>query len=572
MQTHSSQIDVNNTSIEIVWFKRDLRVVDHAPLFEACQAACQATQNTQAASTSEQSIAVLPIYIVEPEIWQGEQASLRHWRFIAQSLLELKSDLAKHGLELRVLQGSAVDVLQTLFNQFSVTQLHSHQETGNLISYQRDLKVQALCKQHQVAWRETPQQAVQRGQLDRDFYAAITQKFFNHQPLSAPDYVQPTTLPINQISNVNEVSEVKEVKELTNWQCNPYLELTETQTYFNEENTQQGGRQNGLVLLRSFIEHRHKKYLANISKPLGGDLFSSRLSAHLAYGTLSTREVMFHARTYGKHLGTEYRQIASNTARGLQVFQQRLFWQSHFIQKLETEPEIEKQCMHPAYEDIRPWNQQAQEYFAAWRLGKTGFPMIDAAMRCLNHTGWLPFRMRALLVSFASYQLWIPWQQTAQHLARMFTDFEPGIHFSQIQMQSGTTGINAIRIYNPIKQSQEHDANGAFIRRWCPELAKLDNQQIHTPWETDLINQQAVDYPSPIVDLVAATQRAKDKVYGIKKHAENKTLSQAVFIKHGSRNSPERRQVKPRKTAQKPSRKVATKTTHSENNQQMSLF
>ena len=156
------------------------------------------------------------------------------------------------------------------------------------------------------------------------------------------------------------------------------------------------------------------------------------------------------------------------------------------MQKLEDAPEIEKSAMHPLYEDIRQ-NSHNEAYLQAWQDGKTGYPLIDACMRCLQQTGWLPFRMRAMLVSFASYHLWLDWRITAPHLARLFTDYEPGIHYSQFQMQSGITGINTIRIYNPIKQTDDHDKQGTFIRKWCPELANLPAPYLSEPHKSRLL-------------------------------------------------------------------------------------
>ena len=100
-------------------------------------------------------------------------------------------------------------------------------------------------------------------------------------------------------------------------------------------------------------------------------------------------------------------------------------------------------------------------------------------MRFLQANGWINFRMRAMLISFAAYDLWLHWQRPAHHLAQLFVDFEPGIHYPQVQMQSGTTGINTLRIYNPIKQSKDQDPTGEFIRRWVPECAGFDQLRIH---------------------------------------------------------------------------------------------
>jgi deoxyribodipyrimidine photo-lyase len=144
--------------------------------------------------------------------------------------------------------------------------------------------------------------------------------------------------------------------------------------------------------------------------------------------------------------------------------------------------------------------------------------MVDACMRFLCASGWLNFRMRAMLVSFASYHLWLHWRETGQHLARQFLDFEPGIHWSQMQMQSGTTGINTLRIYSPAKQAADHDPTGAFVRRWVPELG-------------------TAAYPAPIVDERAALKFAKDTMYGLRGSASARTEADAVQQRHGSRKA-----------------------------------
>ena len=123
--------------------------------------------------------------------------------------------------------------------------------------------------------------------------------------------------------------------------------------------------------------------------------------------------------------------------------------------------------------------------------------MINACMRALTATGWLNFRMRSMLMSFTVYHLWLNWKGPALHLAHLFTDYEPGIHYGQVQMRSGTTGINAVRVYNPIKQSLDQDPEGAFIRCWVPELCDMPSGLIHTPW---FAPDKIGGYPKPLVE------------------------------------------------------------------------
>ncbi|HHT00523.1 MAG TPA: deoxyribodipyrimidine photo-lyase [Thiomicrospira sp.] len=480
--------------IQIVWFKRDLRTIDHAPLYMAVQKGV-----------------VLPVYIFEPELWLQKDASLRHWRFIHDCLIELNHNLNRLGQPLIQLYGEVIEVFEQLQNQYQIAGIWSHQETGNLWTFARDQKVLAWLKQRNIPWNEFKQHPIHRGKSQRDYWQSQANQFFNQACLPEPD----------------SLTFVQAQKSLPN-------DLPLPPAISHKEQIQKGGRSLGLKLLNRFLTQRVGNYLFDIANPIKAPQNSSRLSPHLTWGSLSIREVIQAA---------QLRQslAPANQQRGLTAFISRCFWQSHFMQKLETEPQMERHCLHAATEYLRAENPNSQKFLQAWLKGQTGVPMVDACMRCLKVTGWLPFRMRAMVVSFASYQLWIDWRLIAPPLAQLFTDYEPGIHYSQIQMQSGTTGINAMRVYSPVKQGKDHDPLGLFIKTWCPELQAVPVEYIHQPWTMPVEWQNhfsvfiGQDYPAPLVDIDESAKQAKDALASLRKDPDAKRQAKSVFITHGSR-------------------------------------
>ena len=230
----------------------------------------------------------------------------------------------------------------------------------------------------------------------------------------------------------------------------------------------------------------------------------------------------------------------SKNKRHINAFLSRLRWQAHFIQKFEMECQMEFRSVNKGYQNlVKPINKK---FISAWEKGKTGYPLVDASMRCVVETGYLNFRMRALLVSFLTHHLWQPWQSGVIHLARNFLDFEPGIHYSQFQMQAGETGINMIRIYNPTKNAKEHDKEGVFIKKWIPELKKIPTPLLFEPWKMSLIDQETYeckigkDYPNPIVEISETYKYAASKLWSIKSDPKVKEESSRILQKHTNAN------------------------------------
>ncbi len=485
---------------QVVWFKRDLRVYDNAALSSA------AIQGP-----------VLPIYIAEPLFWREEDASQRQWEFIAESLFELRAALAALGAPLVIRTGDATSILDEIHREDGIAALWSHQETGNGWTYDRDKRVLAWCKANGILWHQPRQNGVIRALTGRNGWAKSWDAFMSLPTLSAP-ILQPANIDVLAAGQIPQARDLG----IDGEQC---------------EGRQQGGRQNALFLLDSFLNARGMDYRRAMSSPLTAESGCSRLSPHLAWGTISMRETAQAARRQSTVLKAGKSEDARRWSGALASFSGRLHWHCHFIQKLESEPRIEFENMHPAYDEMRPFEPDRTRLHA-WAKGETGFPFADACMRSLAATGWINFRMRAMLMAFASYQLWLPWRSSGLALARLFTDYEPGIHWPQTQMQSGTTGINTLRIYNPVKQGYDQDPQGVFVRRWIPELRCIPDAYIHEPWKwLGFASPVGKSYPERIVDHNLEAKAARNRIWEARRGDAFRRTADAIQEKHGSRKS-----------------------------------
>ena len=304
-------------------------------------------------------------------------------------------------------------------------------------------------------------------------------------------------------------------------------------------------------MLSSFLEERGRDYRKEMSSPLTAFRSSSRLSPHLAWGTLSMRETAQATWARQREVKAQGSPEARAWRASLASFSGRQHWRDHFIQKLEDEPRLEFENLHPAYNAVRSGGADPVR-LEAWRRGLTGYPFVDACMRALDAHGWINFRMRAMLMSFASYHLWLPWRESGLHLARCFVDYEPGIHWPQVQMQSGTTGINTIRIYNPVKQGYDQDPEGAFVRAWVPELAAAPDALVHEPWRWE--GARSLSYPPPLVDNAAAMRSARETLHALRRDSGHRIVAGTIAARHGSRKSGLPQAVQRRERRARPAR------------------
>ncbi|KAL7531926.1 hypothetical protein ACHAXR_005739 [Thalassiosira sp. AJA248-18] len=575
----------SSESIDVVWLKKDVRLHDHAPL------------SLIAASASPRRRCII-LYLYEPDQLSEKTVHGSHIGFINEGLVDLDLRLSgqqrgaavvaedsdiilyQHQFQcLTVAHAGAAFTLQTLHRQCPINQILCHMESSHLKSFARDKAVRRWCRANSVPIKEFNQTGVTRCLFNRDDFSTNFNRFLD-QPMPKTPTAEQLLMMRRRLIDIDE--EGIRLHGI----CKSPIKPSDIQEIPLEHRSDRAHRQNGgedkaLDLLQSFLSRRGANYSSGISSPNTSWTTGSRLSPYLTWGHISLRYVIVTTKTRQEELRAAKKASSVPTPwlRSLASFQSRMHWRSHFLQKLETQPSLEKQDQCLAFSHLRRQpNDFCQEHFDAWCEGRTGFPFVDASMRCLIQCGWLNFRMRAMLVSFATYNLWMDWKRIAAHLARVFLDYEPGIHYPQLQMQAGTTGINAMRVYNVTKQGKDQDPNGVFIRKYVPELQNVPNEYIHEPQNMPVSVQrkcrvfisngeskggsaglrsifQPIEqsttgkhdppdtsdfvyyYPSPIVDEKSSAKTAKDQMAAVRKQENTKTEAEQVLTTHGSRRS-----------------------------------
>ncbi|MCF8003813.1 MAG: DNA photolyase family protein [Chromatiaceae bacterium] len=475
----------------LLWLRRDLRLGDNPALRAAIA----------------QSERLIPVYIHAPEEeapWQPGAAS-RWW--LHQSLSALDQGLRERGNGLLIRRGESLAVLRQLILESGATALHWNRCYEPAVIARDSAIKQALraegirCSSHNAALLSEPWElktgAGEPYRVFTPYWRRLRAELLKRDDLTdqsaAPDALQPPPTPLEQLP-----LEALELRPQTPW---------DQGLQANWQPGEAGARAELERFLNGPIEPYHE------ARDWPSEHGTSRLSPHLHFGEISPRQILAAIRGRG---------IAAEVA---EPFERELGWREFSYQLLYHFPHTPSEPLNPRFADF-PWRSgDTEPLLRAWQRGRTGIPIVDAGMRELWHSGWMHNRVRMIVASLLTKNLRLPWQAGARWFWDTLVDADLANNTQGWQWSAGCGADAApyFRIFNPVLQGERFDTKGLYVRRWCPELARLPDRFIHQPWQApaSLLAQCGVrlgrNYPAPIVDLKesrAEALAAYDQVKG----------------------------------------------------------
>jgi deoxyribodipyrimidine photo-lyase len=467
----------------IWWIRRDMRLTDNQALTTALA----------------QADYVLPVFILDPALLASPYAGDKRLAFLWDGLRDLEASLRRCGSRLIVRQGQPEAQLADLLAQSKATAIYAEDDFSPY-ARRRDARIAEKLPLHRVGGVTVhPPDAIQKA--DGRPYTVFTpfSKAWKALPLPQLNHIRPAPARIPTPDNI------------TSHHLPTQPALPASGPFFPGEAVAQRR-------LKQFHQESIYHY-ANTRNRLDLD-GTSGLSPYLRFGMLSARQAAAHAITAIENAPT------AAARRGAETWLNELIWREFYVSILHHFPHVRGASFRPEYDHI-PWRND-QEAFTAWTEGRTGYPVVDAAMRQLVQTGWMHNRARMIVASFLVKDLLIDWRWGERFFMQHLIDGDPAANNGGWQWTAGvgTDAAPYFRIFNPVLQSQKFDPDGGYLRRWLPELAGVPVQYIHTAWQMPASVQQQSgcyigrDYPHPLVDhnqvreqTLAAYAQAKGSAY-----------------------------------------------------------
>ncbi|MFF1301963.1 cryptochrome/photolyase family protein [Streptomyces sp. NPDC058307] len=450
-------------SISVVLFTCDLRLHDHPPL----TAALDGTER------------VVPLFVRDRAVDAAGFAAPNRLAFLADCLRDLDAGLRERGGRLVVRSGDLVDQVRKVAAEADADEVHMASDVS-AHAHRREERLRRALEAEGVRLHvhATVTTAVAAGVVVpalSDHFAVFTPYFRRwsqerlRDPLTAlrtlrvPDGVESEPLPSRDgLAGLSE-------------------------------GLAEGGETRGRKRFADWLRTGLAGY-ADRHDDLAGDA-TSRLSPHLHFGTLSPVELVHRARRAG--------------GPGAEAFVRQLAWRDFHRQVLAARPASAAADYRTQHDSWRS-ERTAGDDIEAWKAGRTGYPVVDAAMRQLRHEGWMHNRGRLLTASFLTKTLYVDWRIGARHFLDLLVDGDLANNQLNWQWMAGTgTDTRPNRVLNPVAQAKRYDPDGTYVRRWVPELAALEGPAVHEPWKLRGLDRAALDYPDPIVDLSEGLARFK---------------------------------------------------------------
>lgn len=450
--------------MQIVWFRRDLRLKDNEIIGKL-----------------DRNKEVLAFFIIDPWFYQQPEVSAARVKFLFESIENLDTNLRKLGSKLYLFEGKSVDVIRQLTR--SLLNLGKQPK----LYFNRDVQVDYGVDRDRAIVEFYQQQGLEI-HLGRNNFLQETENY-DTLWLDYHEYQKRALYSTPQFINTPQLS--LDLPQLT------IARLKQKYRHFLEAESYRylGGEDNAKGTLNTFVSHRYRGYHWKMSRPwlaMGGA--TSHFSAHLTFGTISTRTVYQAITAVANSLPTQSKDNYS-----LKTFLDRLRWHDKFSQRHYFHPELAFRNRYPEFDEwYSPIELEGDKLalFEAWCKGRTGYPLVDASMRQLNVMGWMNFRMRAMCVTFLCINCGISWHHGARYFMSKLVDGNIAINHWQWQAQAGVTNpmSKTFRIYNPTKNLQEKDPDLKFVRYWIPELESYSMKDLSKAYIS------TNNYPRPILD------------------------------------------------------------------------